>query len=193
MRPWFHGVILPAFLNPVFLGCVRRLSGAPAPPERPMALASTTERQQFAEDCHTLVVGGGLVGLNAARVLAAAEGSVVLAEVEQLGGRARFDPARCAAVASAIDEAGQAGARLREGTLVAGIYDHPQRALLIDQSGAMLLRFERIVIASGSYDRLPAFFGNDLPSVISGGALVRLSAMGARCPEFENRSCWAGA
>jgi sarcosine oxidase, subunit alpha len=185
VRPWFHEVPLPAFLNLLFLGCIRRLSGAPAPPERSIAFARTGERQQCAEDCHTLIVGGGLAGLQAARVLTAAERSVVVAEVEQLGGRARFDPACRTAVASAIDEARQAGARLREGTLVAGIYDHPRRALLTDGSGTTLLHFERIVIASGSYDRLPAFIGNDLPGVISGSALVRFSAMGALAPSVK--------
>src|SRR5262249_61185405 len=68
---------------------------------------------------------------------------------------------------------------------VAGIYDHPRRALLTGRSGTTLLHFERIVIASGSYDRLPAFIGNDLPGVISGTALVRLSAMGALAPSLK--------
>ncbi|MEZ5775861.1 MAG: (2Fe-2S)-binding protein [Hyphomicrobiaceae bacterium] len=178
LPPWFHETVLPDAVRQSFLEMLRRASGAPAAPTA-IPAAPMLEGVDEAIAVHTLVAGGGLSGLAAAREIASAGRSVLLAEAELPGGRARFDPERCGTVAPALAAARSAGVQISTDTLVAGLYDTPRRALLTGRAGTRIVRFEELVVATGAYDRLPAFPGNDAPGVIGGGALARLAAMDA--------------
>ena len=59
---------------------------------------------------------------------------------------------------------------LANGQLAIGVY--PERTLgVLDAGGLTAVRFERLVLATGSYERLPPIAGNDLPGVIGARAL----------------------
>jgi bacterioferritin-associated ferredoxin len=68
-----------------------------------------------------------------------------------------------------------AGARVvsrEQGELAIGVY--PERMLgVVTADGLRTIRFERLVIATGGYERLPPIPGNDLPGVIGFKALER--------------------
>ncbi len=58
------------------------------------------------------------------------------------------------------------------GSLALGVY--PDRVLaVLREDGLAAVRFERLVLATGSYERLPPIAGNDLPGVIGLKALER--------------------
>jgi len=59
---------------------------------------------------------------------------------------------------------------LADGRLAIGVY--PDRVLgVLDAHGLTAVRFEHLVLATGSYERLPPIVGNDLPGVIGARAL----------------------
>ncbi len=67
---------------------------------------------------------------------------------------------------------------LAAGDVVLGVY--PDRVLGAIHGGQLLaIRFERLVIAAGSYERLPPIGGNDLPGVVGLAAAARYAAAGA--------------
>jgi hypothetical protein len=60
----------------------------------------------------------------------------------------------------------------QRGSLALGVY--PDRVLAVLREGRIAaVRFERLVLATGSYERLPPIAGNDLPGVIGLKALER--------------------
>lgn len=70
------------------------------------------------------------------------------------------------------------------GDVVAGVY--PERALTLLRGDRMLCaRFERLVLDTGSYERLPPIPGNDLPGVVGLGAAERYGDAGALRPGLE--------
>jgi len=73
--------------------------------------------------------------------------------------------------------------RLHEQSLCVGLYDVAsdvqRRALVVGDGGTLRIRFARLVVAAGAYDRLPAFARHDLPGVIGGRAFERLLAQSA--------------
>jgi len=116
------------------------------------------------EDCFAV--------LEAARAAADASEDFLLVEAEALGGRARFQPAMQPALARLL--AATPRERLLKHTLCAGLYDEGRRALLISPAGPILMTFDRLVVATGAYDRLPGFPGNDLPGIVGVRAFERL-------------------
>lgn len=83
-----------------------------------------------------------------------------------------------AVVGSADPYPGAYRADLAQGSLAIGLY--PGRVLgVVSERGLEAVRFGRIVLATGSYDRLPPVEGNDLPGVIGLGALERYGEAGA--------------
>lgn len=159
--PWFHETCLlrPRFMRQVYLRTLRHLSGAlplpvlPAPPEA----KTWTE-----EKCQTLVIGGGLAGMKAATLLARAGRSVMLVEASALGGDSRSAPTYRALRA----EFDACQIRLEEQTTCVGLYDDAQRATCVGPRGVAIVQFDELVVATGAYDRLPAFVGNDLPGIV---------------------------
>jgi hypothetical protein len=68
-----------------------------------------------------------------------------------------------------------------QGDTVVGVY--PERALTLLRGDRMLcVRFERLVLDIGSYERLPPIAGNDLPGVVGLAAAERCGAAGALRP-----------
>jgi hypothetical protein len=62
----------------------------------------------------------------------------------------------------------------RRGSLALGVY--PGRVLaVLREEGLAAVRFERLVLATGGYERLPPITGNDLPGVIGLKALERFA------------------
>ena len=64
------------------------------------------------------------------------------------------------------------------GTTCVGLYEQAREALLIGPEGPITLAFEALVVATGAYDRLPSFAGNDLPGIIGLRAFERLMVAG---------------
>jgi sarcosine oxidase subunit alpha len=177
LPPWFHesSLLRPRWLRQFYLNRLRALAAAPK-------LSKNTEhalgrRRELA--CHTLIAGGGLSGLAAAREQADAGRDVVLCEAAELGGSALFDPDRAELIAPQLAAARELGVTLLPQTLIAGIYHDPPRALAVDAVGPIVIRFEALIVATGAYDRLPAFRNNDLPGIVGGRALARLLAANA--------------
>jgi sarcosine oxidase subunit alpha len=176
--PWFYEshFLRPRALRQFYLNCLRHLSAAPALPANAPDVHGMLEEL----DCEVLVVGGGLAGLASATTLAKAGRVVVLVEAEALGGSAQWAAGFADAVPRAIEEAKAGGVECRIGALCVGLYRDPDRALCVArQGGAITVRFKRLVIATGAYDRLPLVPGNDLPGVIGMRALERLAAQRA--------------
>jgi bacterioferritin-associated ferredoxin len=176
LPPWFYErrLLRPRILRQFYLERLRRLSSAPGLPSRPAAIAGQW-RQRRTE---VLVVGGGLAGLAAAQARRAAGRDVLLVEADEtLGGRARFQAAQSERLASSLNQA--AALRRWPATICVGLYEPGREALLIGPQGPTLVSFEELVVATGAYDRLLAFAGNDLPGIIGLRAFERLAAAGA--------------
>jgi sarcosine oxidase subunit alpha len=173
LPPWFYEqrLLRPRALRQFYLERLRRFSAAPALPGAAAPVAGAWRERR----CEVLVVGGGLAGLAEARTRRAAGRDVLLVEAEaSLGGRARFQPAMADALAQALSDSGPH----LLATLCAGLYEQARQALLIGPGGPTLLAFQELVVATGAYDRLPGFAGNDLPGIIGLRAFERLVAGG---------------
>jgi sarcosine oxidase subunit alpha len=176
LPPWFYEqrLLSPRWMRQVYLERLRRLSAAPALPPAAVSISGTWRERH----CDVLVVGGGLAGLGAACDLAAAGRDLLLVEAEEsFGGRARFQPHRAAELESMERRAVRLPHVL--GTLCAGLYENARQALLIGPDGPAVLTFEELVVATGAYDRLPGFAGNDLPGIVGLRGFERLAALGA--------------
>lgn len=171
LPPWFyeHRLLRPKALRQFYLNSLRRLSAAPSLPATSSASGGAWQRRR----CGLLVVGGGLAGLEAAIAASEAGDDVLLVEAEEFGGRARFQPARRGELAALV--ARMPRDRMLSHTLCAGLYGDGRQALLVSPEGPVLLDFERLVVASGAYDRLPGFPGNDLPGIVGLRGFERLS------------------
>lgn len=159
MRPWFHESVMlrPAFLAQLFLSFVRNASRAlPLGTQEAVPGKATTRR------CDTLVIGGGEAGLAAMRAL------------EEFGVDSIL-----------IDEAagqGWSGDRLIPGMTALGIYrEDEDRAFVFcaGKGGTIRIFFDRLVVATGTYDRLLPIPGNDLPGIIGLNAFRKLVETGS--------------
>lgn len=159
MRPWFHeSVILrPAFLQQMFLAFVRNASRA-----LPLGTQTPPRGKAAIRRCDTLVIGGGEAGTAAMRVLEESGVDAIL-----------------------IDEGvGQdwSGDRRIPGMSALGIYqedDEQTFVLCAGKAGSIRIFFERIVVATGTYDRLLPVPGNDLPGIIGLDAFRKLVETGS--------------
>ncbi len=121
--------------------------------------------------CDVLVIGAGAAGLAAAaRSVAAGARTILLDQDFDTGGGTLLDPAwdpwRAARLAAVSD------CLLARTTAIAG-FDHGVVAAVERRVGGQrlhLIRTERIVLATGAVERLPAFPGNDRPGVMLAGA-----------------------
>ena len=140
---------------------------------------------------HTLVVGGGVAGLQAALAAARNGHEVLLMEGQtRLGGWvAAQDEAGRARVAALALEAEQAGVRVNTGCTVFGLYDH-QFAAAVQALGEpdgprerlWKLRAEHIVLACGAFERPMLFPDNDRPGVMLASAVQRYAGLyGVAC------------
>jgi sarcosine oxidase subunit alpha len=176
LPPWFYEerLLAPRALRQFYLERLRRLSAAPALPKTlPPITGQWRERR-----CGTLVVGGGLAAIETATQLLEAGKDVLLVEAsEALGGRARFQPARASALAALLQRS-RVLPHLT-GTTCLGLYEAAREALLIGPEGPAVLAFDELVVATGAYDRLPGFAGNDLPGIVGLRAFERLVSTAA--------------
>jgi hypothetical protein len=77
------------------------------------------------------------------------------------------------------------------GDIVVGVY--PARTLILLRGDRMLcVRFEGLVLDTGSYERVPPIRGNDLPGVVGLGAAERYGEAGALRPGLK-LAVWAAA
>lgn len=169
LPPWFYEqrLLRPRALRQFYLEHLRHLSAAPALPPAAAPIAGCWRERR----CGVLVVGGGLAGMAEARARRAAGRDVLLVEGEAtLGGRARFQPLMAGSLVD-LD----AGAYLTA-TLCVGLYEQARQALLVGPAGVTLLAFDELVVATGAYDRLPGFVGNDVPGIVGLRAFERLVA-----------------
>jgi bacterioferritin-associated ferredoxin len=67
------------------------------------------------------------------------------------------------------------------GEIVLGVYPDRVLGVLRDES-LVALRFDRLVLATGAYDRLPPIPGNDLPGTLGLDAAIRYAAAGGLRP-----------
>ena len=101
LPPWFYEqhLLAPRALRQFYLERLRRLSAAPTLP----GMLPPITGQWHERRCATLIVGGGLAGLETATARLEAGDDVLLVEAsEALGGRARFQRARASELAALL-------------------------------------------------------------------------------------------
>lgn len=140
---------------------------------------------------HTLVVGGGVAGMQAALEAAHAGHDVLLMEGQsQLGGwtAAQGEAARTQ-ISTLAKQVEKAGVRVVTACTVAGLYDHQFVAAvqILDEKGQTCerlwkLRVEHIVLACGAFERPMLFPDNDRPGVMLASAVQRYAELyGVAC------------
>ena len=159
---------------------------------RPMAGSCADERVAVTvEEPQVLVVGGGPAGLNAAITAAEAGADVVLLDERgQAGGQYFKQPAvppvpslerdqQFAAGSRLIERAHKAGVDIRSRSIVWGGFPGPEIHVACG-SKPVVLRPDRLIVASGAYERGHAVSGWTLPGVMTTGAaqtLLRVSGV----------------
>jgi len=159
---------------------------------RPAAGSRADERAAVTvEEPQVLVVGGGPAGLNAAITAAEAGADVVLLDERgQAGGQYFKQPAvasvpslerdrQIAAGSRLIERAHEAGVDIRLRSIVWGGFPGPEIRVTGD-SKPVVLRPDRLIVASGAYERGHAVPGWTLPGVMTTGAaqtLLRVSGV----------------
>jgi sarcosine oxidase subunit alpha len=175
MEPWFYErrFLRPRFARQAVLEVLRRLSAA-------HVLGDRTEWNANAPrslETDVLVVGGGPAGLAAAAVTAAAGARTLVMTRGPVGGRQpRLVPARADSDVSTIREH---GGDVVERTLCVGHYAGEAMFAGVSDRGPLTIRAERVVVATGAYDRALVVPGVDLPGVIGGRAFEQLTTQGA--------------
>ncbi|MGR3198399.1 MAG: sarcosine oxidase subunit alpha family protein [Paracoccus sp. (in: a-proteobacteria)] len=133
----------------------------------------------------TVVVGGGIAGLTAARDAAQVGGQVLVLEQDSLwGGRTPVDHQDGQAAIDALldDLRGRANVTLRRNTMATGLYDHgyliAREALAdhdpnqgIPRQRLWRIRAGHVVTATGALERPLAFACNDVPGVMLASAV----------------------
>ncbi len=164
---------------------IRRAAGLGQPPRGDDAVPHET----IHEHCDVLVVGSGLAGLEAALVAARSGARVIIAEQDfALGGAALSTRARSAERMVLAERLESVGALTEIAVLtrtqVFGTYDHGVYGLA--QGGTThrlrIVKAERVVIASGAYERGIVFSGNDKPGVMLAASVrTYLNRFGVLC------------
>ncbi|TWG53213.1 NAD(P)H-nitrite reductase [Aminobacter sp. J44] len=159
MRPWFHEKVIlrPAALQQWFLGFIRHAS-------RALPLSAPTGRASSHGTiiCDVLVVGAGIAGTAALEALQERGVDAVIVDESEL---------------TFLDHRHKFG-----NTTVLGIYRRGNNgeyfALCAKPTGTLEVLFNRLVLATGTYDRLLPFPGNDIPGIIGLHAFRKLSMRG---------------
>ena len=191
--PWFYEqhLLAPRALRQFYLERLRRLSAAPAlPAGRPPITGQWRDRR-----CEVLVVGGGIAGMTAAISHSRGGPRCVAGGIRRFPRRPRplprwqrrpFLPSFRRKPESRGYQLALAKLQTQStilphllGTTCVGLYEQAREALLIGPEGPITLAFEVLVVATGAYDRLPSFAGNDLPGIIGLRAFERLTVAGA--------------
>lgn len=174
------------FWKHVFEPVIRRSAGLGKAPTE----ADADRYEQAYAHCDLLVVGGGIAGLQAARVAAASGAKVmVLEQSPHWGGRAPVDgdvidgaPAE-AWINSTLQALGtMENVTLKARCMAAGVYDHGYvlaEERIADHTPGdgrpkkrlWRIRAAKIVAATGAIERPLSFAGNDLPGVMLAGAV----------------------
>ena len=171
----------------VFEPTIRRMAGLGV-----AADATDPDRyDQVSRQVQVLVVGAGAAGVQAALAAAHCGQQVLLME-----GAAQFEPA-CAA---RLPELQQAGVEVHTRCTVFGLYDHRLAAATQVVDGAVRerlwkIRAERIILATGAFERPMLFPDNDRPGVMLASAVLRYAThYGVACGRrvLVNTACDAG-
>ena len=181
------GFYYKTFIHPraawkhLFEPIIRRSAGlGAAPTER-----DPDSYEQAYDFADTVVVGGGIAGLRAARDAAAGGGRVlVLEQTAHWGGRTPTDHAGGAdAVAALLAELRDMGnVTLRRNTMATGLYDHgyllAREALAdhdpnqgIPRQRLWRIRAGQVITATGALERPLSFACNDVPGVMLASAV----------------------
>ena len=176
------------FWKHIYEPFIRQSAGLGRAPDPETVDADTYEH--FYAFCDVLVVGGGVAGLQAARVAAASGLRVMLIEqTAHWGGRAPVDGGRIDGhsaedwVNSAVQGLESAeNVTLRTRCMAAGLYDHgyvtAYERVADHTPGAdgprhrlWKIRAKQIVTATGAIERPLSFAGNDIPGVMLASAV----------------------
>lgn len=169
--PWFYEgrFLRPKFMRQRYLNWLRGVSGAHVLPQQPLSQQDMS-RQWRKVAVDTLVVGGGIAGLAAARQLSGSGRRVALVERLVATDQAALDrPIRTLRDAAKAD-----GCDIYEGALCVGLYHDPKRALCVTDAGALSIEYAELVVATGAYDKWLAFPGNDLPGIVGARGFLQL-------------------
>ncbi len=163
-------------VSAVMTRLARRMGGLGRLPDDPHPAPPAARRE-----VDLLVVGAGAAGLVVAhRAASAGLSTLVVDDAPAPGGSLRARGPNAAE--SFVARARGAGATLLASATAAGVYD--AEVLVVDASGATIVRPRRLVLASGAHDGLLPFAGNDVPGVTSARAAALLAchgiAIGAR-------------
>lgn len=154
MRPWFHErvILWPSPLQQLFMRFVRNASRA-----LPLGKATVNPAKSIVRACDTFVIGGGEAGIAARQTLEDFGVEAMLVDEGDLG----------------ISSAGHVISSM----VAIGIYaeeDGHNFVLCAGRSGTARIFFKRLVVATGTYDRLLPIPGNDLPGIIGLNAFRKL-------------------
>jgi glycine cleavage system aminomethyltransferase T/NADPH-dependent 2,4-dienoyl-CoA reductase/sulfur reductase-like enzyme len=166
---------------------IRRSAGLGRPPAGPAAVASQTSHKT----ADVLVVGAGRAGLEAALKAAEKGKRVLVVERDSLvGGRARSTPVGSVDRDAVDDLMRRLNAfetvAIRTRATVFGAYDHGIYGIheMGSRPGLSIVRAAKAVMATGAYERMIAFPGNDRPGVMLTNAVrTYLNRFGVLCGE----------
>ena len=144
----------------------------------PIASSESKNENRSWEDltCDTLVIGGGLAGMQAAWMAHARHKHVILVEAEQLGGSARYLLSTTEALSALKENLVTAEVETYEDCLCIGLYESASQALCIGKNNNMLITYRELVVATGAYDRTLTIKGNDLPGIVGVRGFEKLVA-----------------
>lgn len=168
------------FWKHLFEPVIRRSAGLGRAPTDP----DPDRYEQAYGFADTVVVGGGIAGLTAAREAAEAGGTVLVLEQDRhWGGRTPTDHDGGQAAIDALlsDLRGREGVTLRRNTMATGLYDHGYliaRESLADhdpnqglpRQRLWRIRAGRVITATGALERPLSFACNDVPGVMLASA-----------------------
>lgn len=177
MEPWFYErrFLRPKFARQPVLELLRRLSAAHDLGHR--TAWEVNDPRTFETDI--LVIGGGPAGLAAGAAVAASATSTLVVTSGPAGGRQPRTTAARERASADLETIRTHGGAVIEQVLCVGYYGGEGVFAAVSDRGPVTIRAERVVVATGAYDRTLVVPGVDLPGVMGGRAFERLTTQGA--------------
>ena len=185
IRPGFQyrRFIRPRWLYHIWERFLRRMAGIGRLPDN--AIPTPARRQEASPD--VVVVGAGIAGMSAALHASQTDAKVWLVEKEDPpGGRIRYDNTECETPDSPVPRrgfeiAGDLTAAVRQVdncrvlTSATAFAWYDEGILAVVREGELwVLKPQRVIVATGSYENPMVFENNDLPGIFLAGGLQRL-------------------
>ena len=168
----------PFFRNKIVWSIFTRLLDRLLPHPYPDLSQAPVEKYplQINVDCDVLIVGSGVSGLKVAEQLSRKNISIVILEGDRfgVGGFASLLDKYSGMISKLLARLRRRGVKILKGVVFQGFLEDASIAYKYDTEQTILIKYDKLVLATGAYEIPPLIENNDLPMIIPVSTLLTL-------------------